>query len=361
MAIAIALILALIAAFTYGSALGLGERIAPSAEAERTIDSETATTSGGIAPLNKYIENVAIKKLTATDIDSETSNQHEITGVIALQKLFGPDDLRLRGRLLYYAANPFSTDVDLTWYNADKTGPARYRLYYMKNPVIKAARPGDTLAVARYGKDRVLMIIAPQGTSYEAELLSMVQARANLPDQFFAVKPKVEEKPVAKAITTQLQQTGRIPIAVSLWKDVDSNEITVEGKVEKVKDGDTINLSGVFDIRLLGIDAPEHDQTCKVNGKTWNCGEEAAKFLTKLVLGKTVNCTNKKKEKYGRFLSLCTVDGKNINEIMIAEGLAVIYLAEDFAEAERQARISQRGLWHSEFINPEDFRRAKRR
>lgn len=307
------------------------------------------------AELLQNFSGVAVKRLSATDIDPATSHQHEITGVKALQKVFGTEDLRLRGRLLYFGERVFSTDVDLTWYNASKTGPPRWRLYYRDNPVTKAAKPGDSLVVTRYGKDEVLAIVTPEDSKYQAQIFSLLKLKGAA-----AVANDVGKNDAKKVVSDQLQQTGKVPVQVSIWKDVDTNEITVEGKVEKVKDGDTINISGLFDIRLLGIDAPEHNQTCAVDGKEWDCGEAAAKYLSSLVMGKEVSCTNKKKEKYGRYLSVCKVDGQDVNRLMVEKGLAVVYYSDEYAAAEREARTALRGLWNSEFINPEDFRHMKR-
>ena len=49
----------------------------------------------------------------------------------------------------------------------------------------------------------------------------------------------------------------------------------------RVIDGDTLAV-GAVRIRLFGIDAPEHDQTCGAAGATWPCGAAAARRLGEL-------------------------------------------------------------------------------
>lgn len=318
-------------------------------------------TSSSTIDLFQYFQRIAVKRLNATDIDPAISRQHEIVGVKALQDVFGTKDLRLRGRLLYYGEQVFSTDVDLTWYNARKSGQPLYRLYYRDNPVTKAARPGDALVVARYGNDEVLAIVTPENSRYEKQLFSLLKIEDDTKRSGIDILNSEDSKiSVTKVIREQLQQTGKVPVEVSIWKDVKTGEISIEGKVEKVKDGDTLNISGVFDVRLFGIDTPEHNQNCIVDGKEWNCGQEALRHLSSLVLGKKISCSNQKKEKYSRYLSVCKVNGQDINKAMIKKGLAIIYYSNKYALEERKARVKRQGLWNSEFINPEDYRRGKR-
>src|SRR5215831_3938402 len=52
-----------------------------------------------------------------------------------------------------------------------------------------------------------------------------------------------------------------------------------------VVDGDTL-VVGSTKVRLFGIDAPEHDQTCQKAGSAWRCGEAARDLLAELIAGR---------------------------------------------------------------------------
>lgn len=84
----------------------------------------------------------------------------------------------------------------------------------------------------------------------------------------------------------------------------------------KVIDGDTIVVQGGDHIRLLGIDADEKDYPCY--------GAARAR-LEELVLGKAVSleADSQDSDQYGRKLRYVFLNGKNINEEIVAEGLAV--------------------------------------
>jgi len=112
---------------------------------------------------------------------------------------------------------------------------------------------------------------------------------------------------------------GSRKIAPAPRQDNNSNPIaskTAQAIVTKVLDGDTIIIQGGFHVRLLGIDADEPDYLCYQAAKTQ---------LEELILGKTVVLESdaQDKDQYGRLLRYIFLDGKNINEQMVAEGLAI--------------------------------------
>ena len=125
-------------------------------------------------------------------------------------------------------------------------------------------------------------------------------------------------------------------------------------RVRKVIDGDTITVSGVGTVRLLGVDAPE-----KTSGyrEAERYGDEATRFMRELVDGKLVRLEydGERKDKFDRTLAYVLLeDGTIANEAIIRAGWAKTYRRftyrrkPQFQAAERDARAAGRGMWASE-------------
>lgn len=86
--------------------------------------------------------------------------------------------------------------------------------------------------------------------------------------------------------------------------------------VTKVLDGDTVVVEGGEHVRLLGIDADEAG---------YPCYEAAKKRLEDLILAKPVilEADAGDKDQYGRLLRYIFINNQNINEQLVAEGLAI--------------------------------------
>lgn len=93
----------------------------------------------------------------------------------------------------------------------------------------------------------------------------------------------------------------------------------INATVNRVVDGDTIEVTAKFRVRMDFIDAPETKGVEKPKGvisKDW---------LKKRIEGKTVQLDVKTKDIYDRFLSVVYLDDVNINGEMIKHSLAEIY------------------------------------
>lgn len=119
--------------------------------------------------------------------------------------------------------------------------------------------------------------------------------------------------------------------------------------VTKIIDGDTVVVQGGDHVRLLGMDSDEKGDPCF---------KAASDRIKELVLNKEVYLEPdaEDKDQYGRLLRYLILDGKNINVIMVQEGLAVArfypentkYKAEITA-AEEQAIKNKVGCkWESQ-------------
>ncbi len=125
-------------------------------------------------------------------------------------------------------------------------------------------------------------------------------------------------------------------------------EIIENALVQRVIDGDTIELSNGERVRLIGINAPE---------KKEECFEEATEKLKELVLGKKIEMKRDVSEKdgFGRLVRYVYIEGEFVNELMVREGFAFSYKFEpdtkylrELEEAERIARENKKGcLWQN--------------
>lgn len=127
----------------------------------------------------------------------------------------------------------------------------------------------------------------------------------------------------------------------------------------QVIDGDTIAMEGRR-IRLFGIDAPELQQTCNLNGENWACGEEASRQLAEIIGNQRVDCMGEESDEYGRLIALCSVGRVQLNTVMVETGWATAFrkYSQDYVAAETRARGNRAGLWRSTFDLPEHYRNA---
>jgi endonuclease YncB( thermonuclease family) len=165
------------------------------------------------------------------------------------------------------------------------------------------------------------------------------------------------------ALTMQhLERSGMVVIFALLLAAAPPQALAkpLYGNAEVV-DGDTLRMGGTR-IRLFGIDAPEHDQTCTRNGTRWPCGTQATDRLRRLVAGKNVRCVPVGKDDYGRTLARCDTIGVDLNLVMVESGYAIAFrkYSDDYAPAEDRARTSARGLWSGTFEQPGAFRATQR-
>lgn len=133
------------------------------------------------------------------------------------------------------------------------------------------------------------------------------------------------------------------------------------GKAVGIADGDTftliVNGHEQVKIRIDGIDAPEKKQYF---------GNRAKEYLSGMIWGKELTVKVTKKNKWKRSIGkVSTPEIQDVGIEMIKAGLAWQYRDynkdESYAEAERLARESKKGLWiYKNPIRPQDFRKEHR-
>ncbi|MGD9563070.1 MAG: thermonuclease family protein [Pyrinomonadaceae bacterium] len=135
-------------------------------------------------------------------------------------------------------------------------------------------------------------------------------------------------------------------------------------KVVGISDGDTITVltnRKQSKIRLAGIDAPETGQ---------DYSDAAKRYLSSLIFGETVALEGRKVDRYGRLVAKVIHNGRDINLMMIENGLAwhfSKYASEQspsdrvaYYKAEIAARKAGLNLWrYPNPVAPWDFRAGK--
>lgn len=123
------------------------------------------------------------------------------------------------------------------------------------------------------------------------------------------------------------------------------------GTVKSVADGDTITLESGEKIRYLLVDTPEI-----TNGHNDCYGAEARDFNKSLVEGQEVTLQydeSECKDRYGRLLAYVSVNGREVNSLLVERGFAcVLYIApagtarkDEFLSIQSQAKLDQKGVW----------------
>jgi endonuclease YncB( thermonuclease family) len=122
--------------------------------------------------------------------------------------------------------------------------------------------------------------------------------------------------------------------------------------VRQVVDGDTIVVSNVGRVRLLGIRAPAIGRRPTATGAPF--AREARDRLTALLMNRWVRLeADGASISRGRLAYVMTGDGTCVNATMVREGLArvdarlpLVRLPE-LQRAEAEARVLRRGIWSS--------------
>lgn len=119
---------------------------------------------------------------------------------------------------------------------------------------------------------------------------------------------------------------------------------TFNAKVIAVMDGDTVLILRAGHkpekLRMLNIDAPEKNQPY---------GRQSQQTLASLVLKRQAEVQVTAHDQYGRLLGQISVDGRNINEEQVKQGMAWEYSGyhsnKAYVALQSEAQQARRGLW----------------
>ncbi|MDR2547235.1 MAG: restriction endonuclease [Lachnospiraceae bacterium] len=164
--------------------------------------------------LSQYFKGIAAKTLSAVEADYTKSNQHEFNGVASLKALFGKDKCKFPTKFIYLCDNdlePSSDDGFLTWYDAREKHPTRteYRLYFPTTTVSMSASAGDELFIGVKSDNKVLAIIAENGSTI-ANQIRWLFGIENMDHLGFSVREGLESEQdrIAFASRFILEQIG---------------------------------------------------------------------------------------------------------------------------------------------------------
>lgn len=146
---------------------------------------------------------------------------------------------------------------------------------------------------------------------------------------------------------------GLAAVAGILWARPAATPVAISGR-PAIVDGDTLAFPETR-VRIVGIDAPELDQTCRdASGLNWQCGEKARGALRAFIGNAPVRCNGDRRDRYGRVLAACSGASGDLGAAMVAAGLAIA--SGRYEAEEAQARANRIGLWAGAFETPRAWR-----
>lgn len=129
------------------------------------------------------------------------------------------------------------------------------------------------------------------------------------------------------------------------------------GKV-RVVDGDTLDV-GKTRVRLHGIDAPERGQPCTtLTGQNWGCGDWVTRQVRDRYQGAQARCEAIDRDRYGRVVARCFVNGLDVGRGLVSDGLAYAYrkYSDDYDLEEKSAFVADRGIHGFTLQSPARYR-----
>lgn len=155
-------------------------------------------------------------------------------------------------------------------------------------------------------------------------------------------------------------------VAITAGFSFSEKKTLVKAHILYCSDGDTCRIIVAKDLwvnsRLAGIDAPEVSHGKNRPGQPF--GDYAKKRLNELIRGKEVSLRQTDLDPFNRPIVEIFFRNKNINEMLVTEGLAEAYrgkikrLDQDrFFNLEQLAKSQKKGIWGlHHYESPKNFR-----
>lgn len=343
---------------------------------------------------------IVIKTMVESDtLHKKTSKKTEIRNGAALRKILGDEKVKFKTQYVYMGDKQIESLGTTTWYHytPKSTNKKVYHLYYQKNDVMYEGQIGDTLVVAKKNDDEITLLILKKGHKDIAKVYDIagisdmidpkIQPKQSFWKRLFGRTDSRAEKLANLEMAVITESETVAPQKKSRSKkptepDMDLNPASYENiefeaqrhKTNKrvvligtprIVDGDTIILEELFNIRVIGIDAPESKQTCfDSKGQEYACGKKSTEHLQKLVGNGRVKCEIRGIGRFGRHTGLCyNMKDVNLNKTMVRDGFAVIstYPPILFQNEENLAITEKVGIWRGKFRHPHCYRHQKKK
>ncbi len=162
----------------------------------------------------------AFKYLTEVDANPDSSNQHEIGGLVkaGLGRDIGMPDsgkkIRIKTTLVYLNEEdetPLIVEDRVTWYDTRYNQPHRspeWRMYYTANDVSERFSPGDFFMISRTNAGELLMIFCPPGSDYETQMRTLFGVRELKANEKGLTKVSVNTGSIALPLRLMLSRYG---------------------------------------------------------------------------------------------------------------------------------------------------------
>jgi endonuclease YncB( thermonuclease family) len=155
-------------------------------------------------------------------------------------------------------------------------------------------------------------------------------------------------------------------LLVALLADLPAQAQTRTATVLSIGDGDTLRVregNRTLNVRLACIDAPESSQA--------PFGAQARQVLQALApVRSSVELRIKATDRYGRSVAELTRSGRNLNQALVASGVAFVYWQyiagcdrQTYGRLETEARLNGLGVWgiRGGLTRPWDYRSGQRK